>query len=65
LGLTNVLAEIVEIHVHAGKTADAKDCIRKGLPLAMQRENRYAIAKFREALKRLGIDLESFLGSPL
>jgi len=61
VGVTTVMAEIPESDIKAGRADDAIAGIRRGLPLALQCENRYAINKFSEMLNRLGIDPDAFL----
>jgi tetratricopeptide (TPR) repeat protein len=61
LGLTNVMAEVAELDMNAGRTDDTLAGIRTGLPIALQCENRYAVSKFAQILKRLGIDPDTLL----
>jgi hypothetical protein len=53
------MAEVAELDINAGSTDDALAGIRQGLLLALQCENRYAVAKFVQILKRVGIDPET------
>jgi hypothetical protein len=55
------MAEVAELDVNAGRTDDALAGIRQFLPLALQCENRYAVVKFLEILKRVGIDPDTLL----
>jgi hypothetical protein len=56
------MAEIAELDSNAGRTDDALSAIREALPLALQCQNKYAVHKFVEILKSLGIDPLTLLG---
>jgi hypothetical protein len=55
------MAEIAELDIDAGRPNDALASVRRGLPLALQCENRYAVTKFGQILKSLGIDPDTLL----
>lgn len=56
------MAEIAELDINnAGRADEALAGIRRGLPLARQCENGYAVSKFVQILKRLGIDPEKLI----
>jgi hypothetical protein len=55
------MAEIAESGIKVRKANDALASVRRGLPLALQCDNRYALMKFGQVLKSLGIDPDTLL----
>jgi len=65
LGVSSVRAEIAELHVAAGKHAEAFAEIGVALQFGIASENKYAIAKCIALLRKLGRDPEEFLNEVL